>query len=162
LRQVRALTGALLHPLGAYLLHRGLPTLPLRVERAQANAQVLAQRLAQHRAVRRVHYPGLPGSVANAHLLGTQMTGPGSLLAFDLVGGHAAAAKVMAALRLATPAVSLGAVDTLIQHPAGLTHRSLAADVQAALGITPGLLRLSVGIEHVEDLWADLDHALAA
>ncbi len=159
LRQVRAATGALLHPLGAYLLHRGLPTLALRVERAQSNAQVLAERLAAHPAVARVFYPGL-GTVRNAHLVGTQLRGPGSLMAFDLRGGHDAAATVMRAVRLVTPAVSLGSVDSLIQHPAGLTHQVVDPATRAQIGITPGLLRLSVGVESVEDLWDDLRQAL--
>jgi cystathionine beta-lyase/cystathionine gamma-synthase len=90
------------------------------------------------------------------------MRGPGSLMAFEMHGGHVAAARVMAAVKLATPAVSLGSVDTLIQHPAGLTHRVVDAATQDRYGITPGLLRLSVGIEHVEDLWADLGRALDA
>ncbi|MGO1071596.1 trans-sulfuration enzyme family protein [Lysobacter sp. CA199] len=161
LRTVRAATGALLHPLAAYLLHRGLPTLALRVERAQANAQTLAARVAAHPAVKRVHYPGL-GTVRNAHLVQSQMRGPGCLLAFELHGGHAAAAATMAAVRLMTPAVSLGSVDTLIQHPAGLTHRVVAEADRRANGITPGLLRLSAGIEHAEDLWSDLAQALDA
>ncbi|MBD8899563.1 aminotransferase class I/II-fold pyridoxal phosphate-dependent enzyme [Rhodanobacter sp. DHG33] len=161
LRQVRAATGGLLHPLGAYLLHRGLPTLGLRVLKAQENAQRIAERLARHPAVAKVCYPGL-GTVANAALASTQMRGPGSLMAFEMHGGHAAAAAVMAAVRLATPAVSLGSVDTLIQHPAGLTHRVVDADTQRRCGITPGLLRLSVGIEHADDLWADLAQALDA
>lgn len=161
LRQVRAATGGLLHPLGAYLLHRGLQTLSLRVLKAQDNARELAERLAGHPAVAKVCYPRL-GTVANAHLVGTQMRGPGSLMAIDLHGGHEAAAAVMAAVRLAIPAVSLGSVDTLIQHPAGLTHRVVDPATQARYGITPGLLRLSVGIEHVEDLWADLRQALDA
>jgi methionine-gamma-lyase len=159
LRTVRAATGALLHPLAAYLLHRGLPTLALRVERAQGNASILAERLAQHPAVVVAHYPGL-GTVRNAHLLHTQMRGPGALLAIDLAGGYRAAAAVMARVRLITPAVSLGAVDTLIQHPAGLTHRVVSEEGRLAGGIGPGLLRLSVGIEHVEDLWSDLCAAL--
>lgn len=161
LRTVRAATGALLHPLGAYLLHRGLPTLALRVERAQANAIVLANRLAERTDVARVHFPGL-GTVRNAHLVGTQMSGPGCLMAIDLRGGYAAAAAVMAKVRLMTPAVSLGSVDTLIQHPAGLTHRVVDPEARLASGIGPGLLRLSVGIEAVEDLWADLAQALDA
>lgn len=161
LRQVRAATGGLLHPLGAYLLHRGLQTLSLRVLKAQENARQLVKRLAAHPMVTMVCYPGL-GTVANAHLVDTQMSGPGSLMAFEVRGGHAAASAVMAAVRLATPAVSLGSVDTLIQHPAGLTHRVLDAATQAQHGITPGLLRLSVGIEHVDDLWADLRQALDA
>lgn len=159
LRHVRAATGGLLHPLGAYLLHRGLPTLSLRVLKAQENAQRLAERLAAHPAVAKVCYPGL-GTVANAALVGKQMRGPGSLMAFELHGGHAAAAAVMAAVRLAIPAVSLGSVDTLIQHPAGLTHRVLDEATRQRCGITPGLLRLSVGIEHADDLWADLEQAL--
>lgn len=159
LRTVRAATGALLHPLAAFLLHRGLPTLALRVERAQANAVAIATRLAAHPAVARVHYPGL-GTVRNAHLVGTQMAGPGALMAFELRGGYAAASAVMARVRLMTPAVSLGSVDTLIQHPAGLTHRVVDPEARLASGIGPGLLRLSVGIEQVEDLWADLDKAL--
>lgn len=161
LRQIRAATGGLLHPLGAYLLHRGLQTLSLRVLKAQDNARKLSKLLAAHPAVAKVCYPGL-GTVANAHLVDTQMRGPGSLMAFELRGGHAAASAVMAAVKLATPAVSLGSVDTLIQHPAGLTHRVVDAATLAQHGITPGLLRLSVGIEHVDDLWADLKQALDA
>ncbi|MDP1698731.1 MAG: PLP-dependent transferase [Xanthomonadaceae bacterium] len=159
LRTVRAATGGLLHPLAAFLLHRGLPTLALRVERAQQNAMVIAERLAAHPAVACTHYPGL-GTVRNAHLLGTQMRGPGTLISIDLRAGHDAASAVMRAVKLITPAVSLGSVDSLIQHPAGLTHRMLAPEAKQACGITPGLLRLSVGIEHVEDLWADIDQAL--
>ena len=161
LRQVRAATGGLLHPLAAYLLHRGLPTLALRVERAQASAIELARRLAAHPAVARVCFPGL-GTVRGAHLHTTQMRGPGTLIAFEVRGGHDAAAAVMRHVALLTPAVSLGSVDTLIQHPAGLTHRVLDDATRERCGITPGLLRLSVGIEHVEDLWADLAQALAA
>lgn len=161
LRQMRAATGGLLHPLGAYLLHRGLQTLSLRVLKAQENAQVIAERLSDQPAVARVCYPGL-ASADPGGLIGTQMQGPGCLMAFELHGGHAAAAQVMAAVKLATPAVSLGSVDTLIQHPAGLTHRALDEATQREHGITPGLLRLSVGIEHVDDLWADLDQALQA
>ncbi len=160
LRTLRATTGALLHPLAAYLLHRGLPTLTLRVEAAQANARELASRLAAHPAVSRMFYPGLPGA-RGGHLVGTQMSGPGSLMSFDLRGGHDAAARAMARVKVMTAAVSLGATDTLIQHPAGLTHRMVPEAARAAAGITPRLLRLSVGIEHVEDLWEDLAQALA-
>lgn len=159
LRQVRAATGGLLHPLGAYLLHRGLTTLPLRVEKAQANAAVLAERLAEHPAVARTLYPGL-GTVTNAHLLETQMTGAGAMVSFDLKGGHEAAARLMRQVEIATPAVSLGSVDTLIQHPAGLTHRVVDEAALEEYGITPGLVRLSVGIENADDLWADLEQAL--
>jgi len=160
LRQVRAATGGLLHPLGAYLLHRGLPTLQLRVERAQANAQILAQRLRAHPRVERVMYPGLD-NVKNSHLRHTQMRGPGSLMSFDVKGGYGEAVQMLKALSLMTVAVSLGSVDTLIQHPAGLTHRVVAAEDLQRMGIGPGTLRLSVGIEDVEDLWRDLECALA-
>jgi methionine-gamma-lyase len=160
LRRVRILTGGVLHPLAGYLLHRGLPTLPLRVEAAQATAGVLAARLAAHPAVSRVLYPGLPGCDPGG-LVGRQLRGPGAMLSVEVEGGHAAAAAVMRGVRLITPAVSLGSTDTLLEHPAGLTHRLVAPDVRAASGITPGLLRISVGLEDVDDLWADLEQALA-
>ena len=153
LRQVRILTGALLHPMAAYLVHRSLPTLPLRVRFAQDTASRLAGRLADHEAVGRVLYPTPDG---------VQLRGAGAVLAFEVVGGFEAAARVLGAVALITPAVSLGSTDTLIQHPAGLTHRLVDPVVKAELGIGDGLLRLSVGLEDVEDLWADLAQALAA
>jgi methionine-gamma-lyase len=152
LRQVRILTGAILHPLGAYLLHRSLPTLPFRVREAQERARALALLLGEHPAVARVLYPRADGR---------QLRGPGAVLAFELHGGYAAAAAVMGSVRLITPAVSLGSVDTLIQHPAGLTHRLVDPAAREATGITAGLLRLSVGLEDVHDLWLDLEQALA-
>jgi cystathionine beta-lyase/cystathionine gamma-synthase len=153
LRQVRILTGAVLHPLAAYLLHRSLPTLPLRVRAAQSTAIVLAERLSRHDGVERVLVPVVDGR---------QLRGAGAVLSFEVAGGLEAAGRILAALRLITPAVSLGSTDTLIQHPAGLTHRLVPDDVKAELGITDGLLRLSVGLEDLEDLWSDLEHALAA
>lgn len=161
LRKIRTATGGLLHPLAAYLLHRGLTTLPLRVEQAQANAVELARWLHEHAAVSRVFFPGYD-TVTNPHLVDTQMRGPGALISFELAGGHAAAAALMQHVQVATAAVSLGSVDTLIQHPAGLSHSMLDADTMAETGITPGLIRLSVGIEHVDDLWADLEQTLSA
>ncbi len=158
LRQVRVVTGGLLHPLAGYLLHRGLQTLSLRVLAAQANAQALAHRLAYHPAVRSIRYPGLRGQDPQG-LIGRQMRGPGSMIAFE-VDSLEAGRAVMAAVRLATPAVSLGSVDTLIQHPASLTHRVVDPEVNEAGGVTPGLLRLSVGIEDVDDIWGDLRGAL--
>ncbi|MGC4864368.1 trans-sulfuration enzyme family protein [Micromonospora sp. DT53] len=153
LRQVRAVTGAILHPLGGYLLHRGLQTLPLRVRAQQATAEKLAGWLAGHPAVHRVHHPSVHDPAA---LVGRQMAGPGSLLAFEVRGGAPAAAAVADACRLITHAVSLGGVDTLIQHPASLTHRPVEGDAKPAAA----LLRLSVGLEDPEDLRADLAHAL--
>ncbi len=158
LRQIRVVTGGLLHPLAGYLLHRGLQTLSLRVLAAQSSARVLARRLAHHPAVRSVRYPGLPGQDPKG-LVGSQMRGPGSMIAFE-VDSLSDGRAIMESVRLATPAVSLGSVDTLIQHPASLTHRVVDPQVNEAGGVTPGLLRLSVGIEDVEDLWADLRGAL--
>jgi methionine-gamma-lyase len=159
LRRVRILTGGIMHPLAAYLLHRGLPTLPFRVLAAQERAAALAERLAGHQAVTRVLYPGLPGGDP-AGLVGRQQRGPGAIISFEVAGGVEAAARVMDAVRLITPAVSLGSTDTLIEHPAGLTHRLVDPDALEAAGITPGLLRVSVGLEDAGDLWTDLSAAL--
>ncbi|MEV1330029.1 PLP-dependent aspartate aminotransferase family protein [Micromonospora costi] len=154
LRQVRALTGAILHPLGAYLLHRGLQTLPVRVRAQQAAAEKLAAWLAHHPAVERVHHPSVHDP---AGLVGRQLSGTGSLLAIEVRGGAPAAATVAGACQLITHAVSLGGVDTLIQHPASLTHRPVDGDAKPA----GGLLRISVGLEDPDDLRADLAQALA-
>ncbi|WP_068257614.1 trans-sulfuration enzyme family protein [Janibacter corallicola] len=152
LRQVRALTGGLLHPMAAYQLHRGLQTLPVRVRAQQASAGTLAAWLSGHEMVQEVRYPGLPGS----SVPDGQMSGPGAMIAFRPRGGAAAAAELVTRCELITHAVSLGGVDTLIQHPASLTHRPVEESAK------PGedLLRLSVGLEDVEDLRVDLDRAL--
>jgi len=161
IRKVRIATGALLHPLAAFLLHRGLPTLPLRVKSAQDGARMIAERLARHPKVVRVHYPGLPGADPRG-LVGRQMAGPGSVLAFEVAGGFEAARRVLGAVEVMVSAVSLGTTDTLIQHPAGLTHRCVSDAAKASNGISASLLRLSVGLEDPEDLWADLERALDA
>jgi len=160
-RQVRVITGALLHPLAGYLLHRGLQTLPVRVRAQQAGAQQIAERLLEHPNVTSVCYPGLPGADPLG-LLGRQQLGPGSLLSFRVRGGHEGARRVLNALRLVTRAVSLGSVDTLIEHPAGLTHRIVDPEAKAQSGISEDLLRLSVGLEDPADLLADLSQALDA
>lgn len=159
LRQVRILTGGILNPHAAYLLHRGLQTLAIRVNAAQENAMQIARLLSEHPAVASVRYPGLPGQDPRG-LIGRQMRGPGSVLAFELVHGYDAAEGVMKSVDLITPAVSLGTTDTLIEHPAGLTHRVVEPEALASSGITPSMLRLSVGIEDVSDIWDDLRHAL--
>ena len=159
LRQVRVATGALLHPMGAYMLHRGLQTLAMRVERAQSTARDIALRLMEHPAVERVFFPGIR-SCDPKGLVGTQMSGPGSMLAFTLRGGFDAAADVMAAVKLFTPAVSLGSSDSLIQHPAGLTHLVVDEQVRDEMGISASMLRLSIGLEDAGDLWKDLLQAL--
>jgi cystathionine gamma-synthase/methionine-gamma-lyase len=156
LRQVRAITGAVLHPLAAYELHRGLQTLPVRVRAQQDSAGVVARWLAQRCEVSQVHYPGLEGCDPGG-LVGSQMSGPGAVLAFRLVGGYAVASALLERLDLLTHAVSLGGVDSLIQHPASLTHRFVVADARP----DADLLRLSVGLESVDDVIADLDKAFA-
>lgn len=159
LRKIRVLTGAVLHPQAAFLLHRGLQTLPLRVRAAQTNATQLADRLADHPMVEQVFFPGHRGSDPR-RLLGRQMRGPGTIVAFRVRGGREAAQVVMASVRLITPAVSLGCTDTLIQHPASLTHAVVEESVRQELSISDGLLRLSAGIEDASDLWEDLNAAL--
>jgi len=154
LRQLRALTGALLHPFAAYLLHRGLRTLPVRVHAQQQTAAELAVRLQEHAGDRRVLYPGLPGQDP-LELLGRQLDGPGSLISLDL-GGYEAAVRFTEACRLVTHAVSLGGVDSLVQHPASLTHRPVEASAKPHAGV----VRLSIGLEHVDDLTDDLIAAL--
>jgi len=154
LRQMRAITGGLLHPLAAYELHRGLQTLPVRVRAAQQGAQVVADWLAAHPAITQVYYPGRQDPDG---LVGRQMSGPGSMLAFAVRGGYAAASRVASGCRLVTHAVSLGGVDSLIQHPAALTHRPVSEEARPH----DDVLRLSVGLEDPEDLIADLARALA-
>lgn len=162
LRQIRLLTGSVLHPMAAFLLHRGLQTLPVRVRAAQANAQVIASRLAEHPLVAKVYYPGLPGGDTHG-VMPKQMHGPGGVLAFELVTEHPdAPAQFMAALKLIVPAVSLGSTDTLIQHPASLTHRVVDSSVRAEHGISAQLMRMSIGIEQVDDLWNDMLRGLNA
>jgi methionine-gamma-lyase len=141
LRQVRFATGGVLHPLAGYLLLRGLATLPVRVRAASANAAELAHRLAADPRVARVHYPRIGGA----------------MIAFEV---HGDPHQVIADVRLITPAVSLGSVDTLIQHPASISHRIVEATDRKDAGVNDKLLRLSVGLEDVEDLWRDLDGAL--
>jgi methionine-gamma-lyase len=156
LRHVRALTGGVLHPLAAYLLHRGLRTLPIRVRAQQETAGLLARRILGNPAVSRVLYPTLEGCDP-AGLLGRQMFGGGCMIAIDMAGGYDAAVRFIEALSLVTNAVSLGGVDSLAQHPASLTHRPVAAAAKPGGGI----VRLSIGLEHVDDLAADILAALA-
>lgn len=155
LRRVRAVTGGILHPLAAYLLHRGLATLPLRVRAQQASAEKVAGWLLGHPAITEVHYPGLP-EADPAGLIGRQMRGPGAMVAIRLAGGYEQAARVAERLEMFTHAVSLGGVDSLVQHPAALTHRPVAPEARP----DAGLLRFSIGLEDAEDLQDDLARAL--
>ncbi len=156
MRRVRAVTGGLMHPLAGYLLHRGLTTLPLRVRAQQASAEKTAAWLSEHPAVGRVFYPGMPEGDP-AGLVGRQMRGPGAMVAISLTGGFEQAARVTSSVRLFTHAVSLGGVDSLIQHPAALTHRPVPGDARPSADI----VRLSIGLEDIDDLLRDLDRALA-
>ena len=156
LRQVRAITGAVLHPIAAYELHRGLQTIHVRVRAQQEAATTVAAWLAGRPEVSRVHHPSRPGCDP-LDLVGTQMSGPGAIVGFRLAGGYASAASMLEHLELVTHAVSLGGVDTLVQHPASLTHRIVSSDARP----DADLLRLSVGLESVDDVIADLDKAMA-
>ena len=156
---VQNAAGAILGPMDSWLVLRGTKTLPIRMERTNANAQVLAEFLAAHPKVQSVLYPGLPDHPHHA-LAKKQMRGFGGLISFD-VGSLEAARAVLPRFRLMSLAESLGGVETLISHPAIMTHASVPADRRAAIGITDGMIRISVGIEDVEDLKADLDQALS-
>ena len=161
LRETSIALGVTMDPHQAWLVHRGVRTLGLRVERAQANARVLAEWLEQHPAIEWLRYPGLPSHPQFA-LAQKQMDGPGAMIAFEVRGGVEAGRRLMNAVRLITLAVSLGGVESLIEHPASMTHRGVPEAEQRRQGITAGLVRLSVGCEDVEDLRADLEHAFAS
>lgn len=151
--------GAVLAPLNSFLIARGVRTLGLRMERASASALAIARWLVAREGVARVHYPGLaehPGHAVAAR----QMAAFGSLLAFELEGGRPAGAALLDRVRLVAHAVSLGDVRSLVTHPASTTASTMPPDDRRAAGISDGLLRLSVGIEDVGDLIADLDQAL--
>ena len=153
--------GGVMSPLTAFLVNRGIPTLALRVERHCDNAERVAAFLSQHPAVLRVAYPGLPDHPRH-EAAARQMRRFGGMMAFEVRGGVPAGAAVMDAVRLCTLAVSLGDVRTLISHPASMTHSTVSREGREAAGIADGLVRLSVGIEDLDDLIADLDRALAA
>ncbi len=153
--------GGIISPFDAWLLLRGLKTLAVRMERHSENALRVARYLEQHPLVMRVYYPGLESS-PQYELARRQMDGFGGLLSFELLGGIEAGRTLLSAVQLCTVAVSLGDTDTLIQHPASMTHAVVPAEARAAAGISDGLVRLSVGLEAADDIIADLDQALAA
>jgi cystathionine beta-lyase/cystathionine gamma-synthase len=158
MRFVQNAAGAILGPMDSWLVLRGTKTLPLRMERTNANAEAIAGFLAAHPKVVRTIYPGLTSHPHHA-LARRQMRGFGGLISFD-TGSLDAARRVLEGVRLMALAESLGGVETLISHPATMTHASVPADRRAALGITDGLVRISVGIEHADDLRDDLAQAL--
>jgi methionine-gamma-lyase len=151
--------GATISPFNAWLLLRGLRTLPVRMERHAANAGHIARYLASHAKIEQVHYSGLE-SHPQHDLANAQMSGHSGIIAFEIKGGREAGRKLMNSVKLWTLAVSLGDVDSLIQHPATMTHVAYTEDELRETGITEGLVRLSVGLEDADDLIEDLDQAL--
>ncbi len=158
-RAVARHLGGSLNAITCYLLERSLKTLALRVGRQSDNARRIAEFLAAHTAVRTVNYPGLSGFKGHP-IARSQMRGFGGMLSFELEGAFSPS-SFLRALRLITPALSLGGVETLICSPAETSHAKISAEERKRIGISDALLRLSVGIENVEDLMADLDQALA-
>lgn len=146
-------------PHQAFLVDRGSKTMNLRVMKCQENAQKVAEFLEKHDKVASVAYPGLK-SHPQYDLAKKQMRGPGSMISFELKGGYAAGQKLMDSVKLIALAVSLGGIESLIQHPASMTHAHVSEEAKKAAFITEGLVRLSVGIEDIEDLLEDLDQAL--
>lgn len=161
LRRMMVNSGCNMDPHQAFLVLRGLKTLGIRIERAQQSAMEIARWLEEQPDVSVVRYIGLP-SHPQHDLARRQMRGFGSMISFELRGGLEAGRRLMDHVKVATLAVSLGGVETLIEHPASMTHAGMSADARRAAGFTDGLVRYSVGIEDVEDLLADLRQAFAA
>jgi cystathionine beta-lyase/cystathionine gamma-synthase len=151
--------GAILGPFDAWIVLRGVKTLPVRMDRHQENARALAEALQDHPKAASVNYPGLEGHPQH-DLAREQMSGYGGMVSFEAEGGLEAGKAVMEAVDVWTLAESLGAVESLISHPASMTHAAIPAEERREAGISDGLVRLSVGIEDVEDLQADLEAAL--
>ena len=161
LRYLQNAIGAVPSPFDCYLVLRGLKTLPVRVRQHVASARVVAERLERHPQVERVIYPGLASHPGHA-IAEKQMKGPGGMISFDLKGSLHQASEFLRALRVFACAESLGGVESLAEHPAIMTHASIPAENRRALGIADGLIRLSVGLEDVDDLWGDLERGFAA
>jgi cystathionine gamma-lyase len=153
--------GAVPSPMDSFLVLRGVKTLPLRMERHAENAMRLARFLEAHPQVQRVHYPGLPSHPQHA-LARRQMTGFGGMLAFVIRGGLPAARAFLGAVQVFACAESLGGVESLVEHPAIMTHASLPAETRERLGIADGFIRVSTGVEHADDLLEDLERGFAA
>ncbi|MGL6114079.1 methionine gamma-lyase [Cetobacterium sp. SF1] len=156
---VKDMTGSVLGPMDAYLVIRGMKTLEVRMERHCANAMKVAEFLNNHSKIEKVFYPGLE-SHENYDIAKKQMRNFGGIMSFELKGGVEAGKTLLNNLKLCTLAVSLGDTETLIQHPASMTHSPYTREERLAAGITDGLVRLSVGLENPEDIIADLQQAL--
>ena len=159
IRPVDNYLGACMDPHQAWLVLRGLKTLDMRVRTAQDNAMRIARFLEEHPKVETVTYPGLESFPQKA-LADEQMDGPGALISFEIKGGVEAGAKLLDNVQIMTLAVSLGGIESLIQHPAGMTHAAMPRESRLAAGISDGLVRLSAGCEAHEDLITDLERAL--
>lgn len=151
--------GGVIDPFNAFLVHRGLKTLAIRMKKHTENAMSIAEFLESHPKIEWVRYPGLK-SFPNYEVAQKQHSAPGGMISFELKGGIEAGKKVMNSVELCQLAVSLGGVETLIQHPASMTHLTMGKEARESAGITDGLVRLSVGIENVDDLLNDLKQAL--
>jgi len=151
--------GGIISPFDSWLLLRGLKTLAVRMDRHNSNAMAVAKFLEEHPAVEKVYYPGLE-SFDQHDLAKKQMSGFGGIMSFELKGGYDAGVKLMNGVKMMHLAVSLGDVDSLIQHPASMTHSVVPEEERMAAHITPGLVRIAVGLEDVKDIIADLDQAL--
>ena len=160
LQFIQNAAGAILSPFDSWLVLRGIKTLPIRMEAHNANGMAVANYLAAKKEVKKIYYPGLPTHPGHA-LAKQQMSGFGGMIAFDL-GSLDAAKKFLERVKLCSLGESLGGVETLISHPATMTHASVPPEERNRLGITDGLVRISVGIEDVEDLIADLENAFAS
>lgn len=156
---IKDMTGSVLGPFEAYLINRGMKTLEIRMEKHCANAQKVAEFLEKHPAVVSIQYPGLK-SFPQYELAKKQMSLPGAMIAFEVKGGLEAGKKLMNSLHLCTLAVSLGDTETLIQHPASMTHSPYTPEERALSGISEGLVRLSIGLEDADDIISDLKHGL--
>jgi len=154
------LFGPVLNPFDGWLVLRGLRTLSLRVRRQNENGLAIARFLARHPAVKRVYYPGLPAHPGH-RVAKSQMSGFGGLLSFELKGGYRAGVRLVESVKVITLAVSLGGVESLIQHPASMTHTMIPKARREAAGISDGLIRFSCGIEDARDLTDDLAQALS-
>jgi len=157
---MHTILGAVLSPMDAWLLLRGIRTLDVRMARINANALATASWLEAHSKVDKVYYPGLP-SHPQHELASRQMKGFGAVIAFSVKGGYAEASRFVAALRLATQAVSLGGVESLVVHTAAMWSGTMNEAQMIAAGIPPNFVRMSVGLEHIDDIKADLDAALS-
>lgn len=160
IRPVMINMGCNMDPHQAFMTRRGLKTLGIRIDRAQENAKIIAEWLSKHPKIDWIKYPGLE-SHPQYELAKQQMDGPGAMMSFGVVGGYDAGKKLMDHVELALLAVSLGGIETLIQHPASMTHAKLSKEAKLKAGITDELVRFSVGIEDVDDIIADLDQALS-